>query len=60
MKAEECTVGRTVTYRPHPDAEPGDGVIQRVTASGIVFVRYLGDLVPKATRPEDLTPAGAP
>lgn len=55
MKLEDCIVGRAVVYRAHPGAEPEDGVIHRVTASGIVFVRYFGDLAPKATRPEDLT-----
>lgn len=55
MKLEDCIVGRAVAHRAHPNAEPEEGTIQRVTTSGIVFVRYLGDLAPKATRPEDLT-----
>lgn len=59
MKLEECTVGRWVIYRPHPDAPAEDGEIVRVTATGTVFVLYRGDKTPKATRPADLTP-GAP
>lgn len=47
-------IGAGVVYRPHPDARAEDGSIVRVTDFH-VFVLYVGDRHPKATRPEDLT-----
>lgn len=47
-------VGAGVVYRPHPDAPAEDGTITSVNDQ-YVFVLYVGDRAPKATRAEDLT-----
>jgi hypothetical protein len=52
-------VGRQVVYRPHPHAEPEQGVITSVSPPDqrgvpFVFVRYDGRHVSQATRPGDL------
>ena len=46
-------IGSGVVYRPYPDAPAEDGEITRVTDT-MVFVHYVGDRAPKATRAEDL------
>lgn len=46
-------IGAGVVYRAHPDAQAEDGVIVRVGAPW-VFVRYSGDVTPKATAPTQL------
>ena len=53
---KECAqrIGSGVVYRPHPSAPAEDGEIVRVTDFH-VFVQYVGDRTPKATRAEDLT-----
>lgn len=46
-------IGAGVVYRPHSGAQAEAGFITRVTDS-YVFVHYVGDRAPKATRAEDL------
>jgi hypothetical protein len=46
-------IGRGVVYRPYPGAQGEDGTITRVSDFH-VFVHYVGDRAPKATRAEDL------
>jgi hypothetical protein len=48
-----ANIGSGVIYRPHPQALPEDGEIVRCSDS-MVFVQYVGNRQPKATRPEDL------
>lgn len=48
MKISDLKEGDWVVYRPHPDAQAEDGVVQRVTER-YAFVLYKGDLHPKAT-----------
>lgn len=50
-------IGGGVVYRPFPSAPAEDGTITRVSDS-YVFVWYVGDRTPKATRAEDLTLLG--
>lgn len=47
-------IGRSVVYRPHPDAEPEVGTIAG-TSSLYVFVQYVGERGTKATPAELLT-----
>lgn len=56
MTLEEAAehIDSGVVYRPHHGAPAEDGTIVRVTDFH-VFVLYVGDRTPKATRPEDLT-----
>lgn len=53
LEEAKASVGRGVVYKPHPEARLEDGVITRVHGD-IVFVLYRGDLVAKATRPQDI------
>lgn len=52
QQADEA-IGAGVVYRPFAGAPAEDGEIVRVSDS-MVFVLYVGDRTPKATRPEDL------
>ncbi len=46
-------VGCGVVYQSHPNARFEDGVISSIN-DRYVFVRFWGDLLSKACRPEDL------
>jgi DNA polymerase-3 subunit epsilon len=59
MDRAQAFEGQAVLYRAHPGAASEDGKIIRFGREGIAFVLYDGDLDPKATRLEDLTPAFA-
>lgn len=48
------SIGAGVVYWPRPEVPAEDGTITRV-GEQYVFVLYVGDRTPKATRPEDLT-----
>lgn len=56
MNIDDCTPGRSVVYRPHPDAKAEDGTITGISTGGMVFVLYRGDTTAKATRAADLEP----
>lgn len=59
MDRSEAFEGQAVLYHAHPGAASEDGTITRFGRDGIAFVLYDGDLQPKATRLDDLTPAVA-
>lgn len=59
MDRAQAFEGQAVLYHAHPGAASEDGVISRFGRDGIAFVLYDGDLTPKATRLDDLTPAFA-
>lgn len=53
IELAEGHVGAGVTYRSHPGARLEDGVISSWNDT-FVFVRFNGDYLSKACRPEDL------
>lgn len=60
MDRTQAFEGQEVLYHAHPGAASEDGVITRFGRDGVAFVLYDGDLTPKATRLDDLTPRVAP
>lgn len=59
MKLSDVRLGMGVVYRPSGGGKAEDGDVVGVNKLGMVMVRYVGDRLAKATRPEDLEPLNA-